>query len=589
MMTEFPRGKLTDARPKPNLADTGRSGAMDNSEPARPRNFIEEFIEADLREGKCPHVHTRFPPEPNGYLHIGHAKSICLNFGLARKYGGRCNLRFDDTNPEKEDVEYVDSIMEDVRWLGFDWEDRLYYASDYFEQIYEWAVMLIRKGKAYVCDMSAEEVAATRGTPTEPGRESPYREPDASKRTWTCSRGCETGSSPTGPGPCARRSTWPRPTCTCATRCSTASSAPITTAPATSGASTRCTTSPTASRTTSRASRTPSAPWSSRCTGRCTTGSSTRSRRLGRVRPRQIEFARLNLTYTVMSKRKLLQLVKDGLRQRLGRPPHAHHIRTPPPGLHAGVDPRLRGAHRRGQAGQRGRHGAAGALHPRRPEPSRPEAHGGAQPAEGGHRELPRRAGGGNRGGEQSRGRSAWARERSLSGGSSTSSGTISWRSPRRSSSGFHRGPRCACDTPTSSSARASLKIIMAMSPSCGAPWTPGAWSAGRAEGQGDHPLGAGIGLRPGRGPAVRPVILKGRPLRRRGREGLPVQHEPGFPEDGDALLEPSLKTARPGDTFQFERLGYFCADPDSRPGNPVFNRTVGLRDTWARISGKDR
>jgi len=142
----------------------------------RALNFIEEFIEEEIRNGVNEgRVHTRFPPEPNGYLHIGHAKSICLNFGLGKKYNGKTNLRFDDTNPVKEDVEYVDSIMEDVKWLGFDWQDRLFYASDYFDQLYEYAIILIKKGKAYVCDMTAEEISETRGTPTRPGKESPFR------------------------------------------------------------------------------------------------------------------------------------------------------------------------------------------------------------------------------------------------------------------------------------------------------------------------------------------------------------------------------------------------------------------------------
>ncbi|MEO0009581.1 MAG: glutamine--tRNA ligase/YqeY domain fusion protein [candidate division WOR-3 bacterium] len=139
-------------------------------------DFIRRIINEDLASGRFkPPVVTRFPPEPNGYLHIGHAKSICLNFGIAREYGGRCHLRFDDTNPEKEEAEYVRSIMEDVRWLGFDWGEHLYYASDYFDQLYEWAKELIKKGKAYVCDLSAEEVRQYRGTLTEPGKESPYR------------------------------------------------------------------------------------------------------------------------------------------------------------------------------------------------------------------------------------------------------------------------------------------------------------------------------------------------------------------------------------------------------------------------------
>jgi len=141
-----------------------------------PSNFIRDIITTDLKAGKHGgRVHTRFPPEPNGYLHIGHAKSICLNFGIARDYHGLCNLRFDDTNPSKEDVEYVTAIMEDVRWLGFDWGDRLFYASDYFEQLYQYAVQLIKKGKAFVCDLSPEQVRQYRGTLTEPGTNSPYR------------------------------------------------------------------------------------------------------------------------------------------------------------------------------------------------------------------------------------------------------------------------------------------------------------------------------------------------------------------------------------------------------------------------------
>ncbi len=150
---------------------------MSEQDTTTPTNFIRQIIDQDLQEGKNDgRVHTRFPPEPNGYLHIGHAKSICLNFGIARDYpGGLCNLRFDDTNPHKEDVEYVDSIIEDVRWLGFDWDDRLFYASDYFEQLYNYAVELIENGKAYVCDLTAEQTREYRGTLTEPGKESPYR------------------------------------------------------------------------------------------------------------------------------------------------------------------------------------------------------------------------------------------------------------------------------------------------------------------------------------------------------------------------------------------------------------------------------
>ncbi|MCX7848393.1 MAG: glutamine--tRNA ligase/YqeY domain fusion protein [bacterium] len=141
----------------------------------RAPDFITQAIQEDLASGRFDHVATRFPPEPNGYLHIGHAKAMCIDFGMAEKFGGRCNLRFDDTNPAKEEQEYVDAIIEDVRWMGFDFGERVYFASDYFEQMYEWAEDLIKKGRAYVCDLSPEEVSATRGTLTQPGTESPYR------------------------------------------------------------------------------------------------------------------------------------------------------------------------------------------------------------------------------------------------------------------------------------------------------------------------------------------------------------------------------------------------------------------------------
>jgi len=149
---------------------------MSNEETAAPSNFIRNIIDSDLAANKNQRrVATRFPPEPNGYLHIGHAKSICLNFGIARDYNGTCNLRFDDTNPHKENIEFVDAIQRDVRWLGFDWDDRLYYASDYFDKLYEFAQQLIRKGKAYVCDLTPEQTREYRGTLTEPGKDSPYR------------------------------------------------------------------------------------------------------------------------------------------------------------------------------------------------------------------------------------------------------------------------------------------------------------------------------------------------------------------------------------------------------------------------------
>lgn len=155
---------------------TDAKSKTDNGE-ATHLNFVEQIVTADIAAQKNDgRVHTRFPPEPNGYLHIGHAKSICLNFGLANRYDGMCNLRFDDTNPSKEETEYVDSIREDVRWLGFDWEDRMFFASSYFDQLYEFAVQLIKSGKAFVCDMTAEQMRESRGWMKEPGKNSPYRD-----------------------------------------------------------------------------------------------------------------------------------------------------------------------------------------------------------------------------------------------------------------------------------------------------------------------------------------------------------------------------------------------------------------------------
>jgi glutaminyl-tRNA synthetase len=152
------------------------ANTREKEEPKPSISFIEQFIAEDLKEGKnSGKVLTRFPPEPNGYLHIGHAKAICLDFGMAQKYGGKCNLRFDDTNPVKEEVEYINSIKEDIHWLGFDWEEREYYASDYFGKLFDFASDLIKKGFAYVDDQPADLISSQKGTPSQPGTESPFR------------------------------------------------------------------------------------------------------------------------------------------------------------------------------------------------------------------------------------------------------------------------------------------------------------------------------------------------------------------------------------------------------------------------------
>ena len=225
------------------------------------------------RDGRHPEIVTRFPPEPNGYLHIGHAKSIALNFGVAQEFGGHCNLRFDDTNPEKEEQEYIDSIEADVRWLGFDWGTNLYFASDYFEQLYEWAVELINAGKAYVDDQSADEIREQRGTLTEPGRNSPWRDRVRRREPATSSRACAPVSSRTAAARAAREDRHGR------AEHQPARSHPLSHRPrhpireqAMHGASTRRMTSPMARATRSRASPTRCARSSSRPIVRSTTG-----------------------------------------------------------------------------------------------------------------------------------------------------------------------------------------------------------------------------------------------------------------------------------------------------------------------------
>jgi glutaminyl-tRNA synthetase len=273
-------------------------------------DFVRSIVEEDLRTGKFGgRVHTRFPPEPNGYLHIGHAKSICLNFGIAADYGGKCNLRFDDTNPTKEEQEFVDSIMGDIRWLGWDWEERLFFASDYFDQLYRWAVQLIQAGKAYVDHLTAEQIREYRGTPTTPGADSPYRDrPIEENLAWFERMRC--GELADG---------------TCVLRAKIDMASPninlrdpvlyrILHA--------------THHRTGDKWCIYPMYDWAH---GQCDSIEGiTHSictlefedhrplyewflEQLGVYRPQQIEFARLNLTYTVMSKRKLLALVRDGL------------------------------------------------------------------------------------------------------------------------------------------------------------------------------------------------------------------------------------------------------------------------------------
>ncbi|MGD0337779.1 MAG: glutamine--tRNA ligase/YqeY domain fusion protein [Bacteroidota bacterium] len=273
------------------------------------KNFIRDIIDDDLKTNKFEgRVHTRFPPEPNGYLHIGHAKSICLNFGLARDYNGLYNLRFDDTNPTKEEQEYVDSIERDVRWLGFDWGDRLYYASDYFQQLYEYAIRLIEKGKAYVCDLNSDEVREHRGTLTEPGKDSPFRNRSIEENLDLFER-MHNGEFPDGSRTLRAKIDMASPNLNMR--------------------------DPVMYRILHAAHHRTGDTWCiypmydwahgqsdsiEKITHSICTLEFEDHRplydwfidKLGIYHPRQIEFARLNLTYTVMSKRKLLQLVEEG-------------------------------------------------------------------------------------------------------------------------------------------------------------------------------------------------------------------------------------------------------------------------------------
>jgi glutaminyl-tRNA synthetase len=282
---------------------------MSVSEPAKASDFIREIISEDNRTGKHGgRVHTRFPPEPNGYLHIGHAKSICLNFGIAQQFGGLCNLRFDDTNPIKEEQEYIDSIKEDVRWLGFDWEDREYYASDYFEQLYEWAVKLINKGRAYVCDLTPDEIREHRGTLTEPGENSPYRQRPVEENLDLFQR-MRAGEFPDGSRTLRAKIDMAHPNLNMR--------------------------DPVLYRILHASHHRTGDQWCIYPMYDFTHGQSDSIERITHsictlefenhrplydwfldelevFHPQQIEFARLNLTYTVMSKRKLLGLVEDG-------------------------------------------------------------------------------------------------------------------------------------------------------------------------------------------------------------------------------------------------------------------------------------
>ena len=417
------------------------------------QDFIRDIVQADLEAGRHKSVVTRFPPEPNGYLHIGHAKSICLNFGIAQEFGGRCNLRFDDTNPTKEEQEYIDAIEADVRWLGFDWGKHLYYASDYFETLYDWAEHLIKAGKAYVDDQSQEEMRVNRGTLTEPGRNSPFRERSVEENL-DLFRRMRAGEFPNG--------------------------ARVLRAKIDMASGNINLRDPVLYRILHATHPRTGTQWKIYPSYDYAHGQSDAIEHITHSictlefedhrplydwfienlpvpsRPRQYEFARLNLTYTVLSKRVLTELVRGGHVNGWDDPQDADAGGIAPPRRAAGGAARLRQAHRRRQGQQRRRHGAVRVLRARDPEQDRAAAHGRAAAAEGGDRELS--------GGQDARSSTrsiiptirARGRARSASAARFSSSGTTSWRTRPRSSIACRSARRCACATPISSPAARS-------------------------------------------------------------------------------------------------------------------------------------
>ncbi len=565
---------------------------MESTGKTATTNFIKDIIEADRAANKNNgQVVTRFPPEPNGYLHIGHAKSICLNFGLAKQYGGRCHLRMDDTNPDKETVEYTDSIIQDVRWLGFDWGDHLYYASDYFDQIYEWAVLLIKKGLAYVCDMTPEEVSATRGAPTEKGKDSPGRSRSVEENLDLFAR-MKAGEFPDGSRTLRARINMASPNMNMRDpvlyRIKRAEH----------------------HRTGNRWCIYPmydfahgQSDYIEGITHSICTLEFEIHRPLydwfldhiaepGKVRPRQIEFARLSLSYTVMSKRKLLELVTGG------------HVR----GWDDPRMPTISGLRRRGYTPESlrdfaDRIGVAKAdnvvdvallehclwedLNRRAPRfmavlnplklviENYPEgkveeldAVNNPEDEKSGKRTVPFS-------------RIVYIEKDDFREVPPPKYFRLAPGKEVRLKFAYY----VKCTGVVKNAAGEITEVRCTYDPE-----TRGGWSEDGRKVKGTiHWVSEES--------AVRAEV--------RLYEHLFTVPEPeGSKEVADykdyinpdslkvlegCLVEPALKGIKPGDRCQFERTGYFCADPDSTPDKPVFNRTVTLRDTWAKIEKGSR
>ncbi|HMF91229.1 MAG TPA: glutamine--tRNA ligase/YqeY domain fusion protein [Candidatus Angelobacter sp.] len=561
---------MNDANPKPEVAAPVQS------------NFVREIIREDLRTNKYNgRVWTRFPPEPNGYLHIGHAKAICLDFGLADEFRGGTNLRFDDTNPEKEETEYVESIQEDVRWLGFEWENLLY-ASDYFQQLYDWAVQLIKAGKAYVCDLSADEVRRYRGTLTEPGKESPYRNRTVEENLDLFAR-MKTGEFPDGARTLRAKIDMAAPNLNMR--------------------------DPVMYRIVHAEHHRTGNKWciypmydyahgQSDSLEKITHSMCTLEfedhrplynwyiQALGIFPSQQIEFDRLNLTYTLLSKRKLLQLVQEG-RVRGWDDPRM---------------PTLSGIRRRGYTPEALRNFVAnigvtktnGTIelamleHFVREDLNRraPRVMAVLKPLkvvidnypEGRTEEMdainnPEDAGAGTR--KVPFGRVIYIeqddfREDPPKGYFRLSPGKevrlryayfITAKSVVKNSQGEIVEVHCTYDPATrGGNAPDGRKVKSTIH-----------WVSA------DHAFDAEVRLYDN-------LFSKENPGDVPEGQDFTVNLNPNSLEIvTNAKLEPSLKTGTAGDRYQFERLGYFCVDPDSTPGKLVFNRTVALKDTWAK------
>ena len=587
------------------MTDTGTPSTEKPS-----RNFIQQIIDADRAAGKHGgRVHTRFPPEPNGYLHIGHAKSICLNFGLAQEYGGKFNLRFDDTNPTKEEQEYVDSIIDDVRWLGGNWEDRLFYASDYFQQLYDWAIQLIQEGKAYVCDLSADEVREHRGTLSAPGKNSPYRDRSVQENLELFER-MEQGEFPDGARTLRAKIDMASPNINMR--------------------------DPVMYRIKHASHHRSGDRWCIYPSYDYTHGQSdsiegiTHSictlefenhrplydwfcEALRIHHPQQIEFARLNLTYTVMSKRKLLQLVQEkhvsgwddprmltirGLRRR-GYTPEAIRAFCERIGVakfNSTIDmawledairddlnvrsPRVMAVLRplkvvltnypEGEVEQ-----LESANHPQRPEM-------GTRPLPF-SRELYIEADDFLEDAPKKFFRLAPGREVRL-----RYAYFITCTDVVKDAAGNITELRCTYDPATrGGNAPDGRKVKGTIH------WVSAA-----------HAVTAEVRLYDHLFKTEFPDEVSSRSGEPSRTDVAPSAARLAAPTSGtfleninpdslsvvrDAKLEPPLAAAKPGDHFQFERLGYFFVDPvDSRPGRPIFNRTVTLRDTWSKEVAKE-